>query len=179
MSAPRVIVVLGLLTLPAGAEPVTIRMDWDGLRTTIGHGDFSPALRLRTGPDGSVRVKGKLAAIDAAGISLERRKGPRFIGRDEIRSVRLVPSGGRRRGRRKVAAIAAVPIGIASFFGGCVVLGGCGETPWSAAETAVTLGMGIGVPSAAYRLAWRADRRAGAIVMILDEDKDKKDKEEK
>lgn len=175
MVTGALLAVLAACLLPgsaARAETVTVRTGWNGLRVTIDHGEFLPKVTVRTGLGGSDRLKGKLTDVTDTGIALEQRRGTRFIERADVRSVRLVPAKDHRRGWRRVAGVAAVPIGVASFFGGCLLLGGCGETPWNAGEVATTVGMGIFVPYVIYRLARRADRRTEAIVIVLDKQKE-------
>jgi hypothetical protein len=162
-----------LLPAPAArAESVTVRAVWDDLRMTVDHGEFLPEVTVRTGPSRSGQFKGKLVDVSDSGITLEQRRGSRFIKRADVRSVRLVPAKGYRRGWRNVAKIVALPVGFASFFGGCLLLGGCGEAPWNAGEIATTFGMGVGVPYVIYQLARRADRRAAAVVVVLDTEKE-------
>ena len=166
----RLIALLLLVALPVSAKPVEVEMGWDDMRTAVNHSDFLPNARVRTGPDGSSQVKGRLGRITESGLTIVRNRRPTFFDRDEVHSVRLVPRKASTRRHRQAAAIAAPLIGAGACSGflvlTCWTANACMEGLSSPPRLAFHVGaLMIGVPYLVYRLAKRADR--GSIVIVL------------
>lgn len=73
-----------LATRPVDAAPLRLHLDWDDVQAVISHAEFSPRVTVRTGADGKGLVKGRLANITDAGITIDKPKSQRFVRRDEI-----------------------------------------------------------------------------------------------
>lgn len=118
-----------------------------------------------------MRIKGRLAGITDAGLSIEKRRGAMFVARSDVQSIKLFPSRTHNYGNRRTAAILSAPIAFGSFFGSwmlCVLAGGVNGDEICNDAGPVTLASGsmVAVPWAIWRLARRADR--GSIRIIFD-----------
>ena len=169
-----------LAALPAKAAPLRLRLGWEDMQAVASHAEISPRIVVRAGPEGKERVKGQLAGITDAGIVIEKpgnrrfvhRAAIRLVPRSEVHTVRLMPVKGERFkghpfGWRKIASVAAVPVGIGAYVVGLSFPHGIPEgRHWENITTGALAA--VAAPWALYRLAWRADRRNGAIFIELD-----------
>ena len=171
------------LAIPVDAHALRLRLGWDDMRAVASHAEIGPHISVRTYKDGSPRsanspkrtVKGRLQEITDTGIALKEtpRKPSRVLSRESVHAVRLMPRKGEKfKGHpyryRLAAVFGAVPIWIGTFFLG-ISLGGIQEGPlFKTGEGFHGAVPAFILPYVAYRVAWWADRRMGAIVIELD-----------
>lgn len=173
---PRKAIALAVIALTtsgwtARAEQVSVRLRWDEARTMLAHGEFRAKVRVWQKANASKPLWGRLLEVTEAGIRLARNRAETLIDRDEVRSIRVVPTKGRPWRNRTVAVIAGVPAGIgaslATLYLGCIAVGGCGEGGLSDRDGAVGIvGAGIALPVWIYMRARGADR--GSILLVLE-----------
>ena len=154
------------------------------MRAVAAHAEIAPRVVVWLAPDGRKRVKGHLVEMTNAGITLKnpRYNNPqtqnRYVSRQDVHTVRLAPVMGERfRGHpyrwRLVAVAAAFPVWLGAYYLG-VSLGGIREGPiFKTKDAWHGLVLAFGLPYGLYRLAWRADRRRGAIFIEVDHEVDR------
>lgn len=176
IAMPRKAITLAVIALTtsgwtARAEQVSVRLRWDEARTMLAHGEFRAKVRVWQKANASKPLRGRLLGVTEAGIRLARNRAETLIDRDEVRSIRVVPTKGRPWRNRTVAVIAGVPAGIgaslATLYLGCIAVGGCGEGGLSDRDGAVGIvGAGIALPVWICMRARGADR--GSILLVLE-----------
>lgn len=176
-------VALLVVSLPvsANAAPLRLRLGWDDMQAVVSHAEISPRVVIWTGESGRKRVKGHLAGITEAGVTLRKpgsdpsRKPRCFVPRQEVHTIRLMPREGERfPGHPYRWRIGAVAVAVPAWYYGYIagVLLPSGYFPegrlfklrnrWQGFALATAL------PYLIYRLAWKADRALGAILIELD-----------
>ena len=180
-----VAIVVGLLVaaLPvsANAEPLRLRLGWDDMQAVASHAEIAPRVVVWTGTSGRKRAKGHLVGITEAGITLERpgssprRKPRRFVFRQEVHTVRLMPRKGERfQGHPYQWRIGAVAVAVPAWYYGYIagVLLPSGYFPegrlFKLRNRWQGFALTTALPYLIDRIAWRADRALGAIFIELD-----------
>ena len=143
-------------------EGRVLQVDWAGLQSAASHGQFRQRVLVQ---EETGRIKGDLIRIAEGAIEIETSERTEFVKRNELRWIRLIPARGNNWKWRTPAAIGAVPIGIGAYI--LSFLGGFPEGgEWNALSFAIF--PAVVVPSVVYWLALKADRRSGALYLVVE-----------
>lgn len=158
---------LGYSAGPAWSGEKVARLSWDEVSTATAHAEFFPKVRVqrRTAPDW---IKARLLEVTDTGLRLAVKNRETFVGRGEIRSLRLFPRKAGHRRNREIAVIVAAPVAFGAMLGTWAVIcstGACSES--GGGLGALSLPAGIAVPYLLYKRAWKADR--GSVRIIVQE----------
>ena len=164
----RLIATLLIVAVPASAAPTVLHLQWNELQVVAEGENFREKVTVRTEPDGTGRVRGKLEAITDTSLILRKGAGQRVIDRAAVHSVRL----GRKRGnpfRMRIVGIALMfPMWFVGLHLGLSIPGGIPEGRWwKMSRTPQGLAASAALPAGIYWLTQRADRKAGAIIVEL------------
>ncbi|MXY68381.1 MAG: hypothetical protein F4Y47_07455 [Acidobacteriia bacterium] len=164
----RLIAALLIIAVPASAGPTVLSLRWNELQVVAEGENFREKVTVRTEPDGTRRVRGKLEAITDTSLILRNDRGKIAIERTAVHSVRL----GRKRGNpfrmRIVGAALMFPMWFVGLHLGLSIPGGIPEGRWwRMSRTPQGLAASVALPVGIYWLTQRADRRAGSIIVEL------------
>ena len=164
----RLIAALLIVAIPVSASPTVLHLQWNELQVVAESENFRERVTVRTGQDGTGRVRGKLEAITDASLILQNRAGQTAIDRAAVHSVRL----GRKRGNpfrmRIVGAALMFPMWFVGLHLGLSIPGGIPEGRWwKMSRTPQGLAASAALPAGIYWLTQRADRKAGSIIVEL------------
>lgn len=161
--AQRSIVVVLAVILHWGpeclAQPITVQIGWDGVRTVQVHGEFRKGVKiwLKSGN----RLQGSLAGMDASGLDLRRKGVDTRVRREDVHLIRFIPLKARTKKHRILAAFGGIPIGILAGLG---VVALCCDVDRSSSLAAFHLTW-AGVQVLLYALGSKADRGRLDIVV--------------
>lgn len=152
----RSIVVILAVILPWApeclAQPASVQLGWDAVRTVQEHGEFREGVKIRL--KSGKRLQGSLAGMDASGLGLRRKGVNTRVRREEIHLIRFFPRKARTKKHRILAAFGGVPIGILAGLG---VVALCCDVDRGASLAAFHLTW-AGVQVLLYTIGAKADR---------------------
>lgn len=164
----RLIAALLIVAVPAAAGPTVLSLRWNELQVVAEGENFRETVTVRTEPDGTRRLRGKLEAITDTSLILRNDRGKIEIDRTAVHSVRL----GRKRGNpfrmRIVGAALMFPMWLVGLHLGLSTPGGIPEGRWwKMSRTPQGLAASVALPAGIYWLTLRADRKVGSIIVEL------------
>lgn len=141
------------------AQPTSIQIGWEAVRTVQQHGDFREGVQIRL--KSGQRLRGSLAGIDQSGLDLRRKGVDTRVRRGEIHVIRFFPLKARTKKHRVLAAFGGIPVGI---LGGLGVVALCCDVDRSSSLAAFHLTW-AGIQVLLYKLGSKADRGKLDIVV--------------